>query len=130
MMEVGCESGANEPRPYCLLLHSLFSFSVVLGISERRRKFDELSLPRFAGLGAIGGVIQAVAVTGLWDVFLGGGPNLLPTMAVMMALCSGSSAGSLALARRAHARELLQIDSGVADVGLTEDEARELLRTA
>ena len=104
-------------------------FSVVLGLAEGRRRFHELSLPRFAGWGALGGILQAVILTVGWDVFLGGGPNLLPTMLVMAALCSGSSAGSLALARRAHAKELLEADSNVSDVGLTADEERELLGT-
>ncbi len=31
------------------------AFSVVLGITEGRRRFDEMSLPRFAGWGAVGG---------------------------------------------------------------------------
>ncbi len=31
------------------------AFSGVLGIAEGRRRFDEMSLPRFAGWGAVGG---------------------------------------------------------------------------
>jgi hypothetical protein len=35
-------------------------FSVVLGIVGRRRRFDELSLPRFAALGAVGGLLVSL----------------------------------------------------------------------
>ncbi len=44
-------------------------------------------------------------------------------------LGAGSAAGSLALARRADDKELLEADAGVADIGLTEAEKRELLGT-
>lgn len=32
----------------------------MLGIAERRRRFDELSLPRFAAWGAVGGVLLSL----------------------------------------------------------------------
>src|SRR5678810_645907 len=35
-------------------------FSIVLGIAARRRKFDELSVPRFALWGALGGVMLSL----------------------------------------------------------------------
>jgi hypothetical protein len=40
---------------------------------------------------------------------------------------AGSAAGSLALARRVEDRELLETSEDVAEVGLSEGEARELL---
>ena len=40
---------------------------------------------------------------------------------------SGSAAGSPALARRADDRELLDAGADIADIGLTEEEKRELL---
>ena len=40
---------------------------------------------------------------------------------------AGSASGSLALARRADDRELLEAGADVADIGLTEEEKRELL---
>jgi hypothetical protein len=46
---------------------------------------------------------------------------------VMMLMGAGSAAGSLALARRADDRELLEHSADVADIGLTEEEKRELL---
>lgn len=71
-------------------------FSGVLGIVERRRSFEEMSLPRFAGWGAVGGVLLSVALS----VAIGWGalPLLGPLFAVSGAACA---AGSLALARKA-----------------------------
>ena len=48
-------------------------------------------------------------------------------IAVMTLLGAGSAAGSLALARRVDDRELLDAGADVADIGLTEEEKRELL---
>jgi hypothetical protein len=91
-------------------------FSVVLGIAGRRRRFDELSLPRFAAWGAVGGLLLSllpaamVAVglatvagpdAGLWRVTAAiGGPFIL--------LSAVSASGSLLLARMAEDRELLE----------------------
>ena len=38
------------------------AFSVVLGIAEGRRRFDEMSLPRFAGWGALGGLLVTLVM--------------------------------------------------------------------
>ncbi len=103
------------------------AFSVVLGIAEGRRRFDEMSLPRFAGWGAVGGLlimapvlaVSASAVT-LPFVLVAG------VVGALMGACS--AAGSLALARRADDRELLEHGADVADIGLTEEEKRELLQ--
>ncbi len=46
---------------------------------------------------------------------------------VVALMGAGSAAGSLALARRADDRELLEHGADVADIGLTEEEKRELL---
>jgi len=62
--------------------------------------------------------------------FLGGGGvslDSLMTYSVITLLGMGSAAGSLALARRADDRELLEHGADVADIGLTEEEKRELL---
>ncbi len=102
-------------------------FSTLLGILEGRRRFDEMSLPVFAGIGGtVGGLIAAVlslSTAGPVTLTLVG---LLNTGAVFL-LGAGSAAGSLALARRADDRELLEHGEDVADIGLTEEEKRELL---
>ena len=90
-------------------------FSVVLSLTEGRRRFDQMSIPRFAMWGALGGAIMLLA--------LGEGPGL--TLAFFALLGAGSAAGSLALARRTDDRELLS--DGIAEVGHSRAETRELL---
>ncbi len=41
------------------------AFSVILGLAGRRRRFDEMSLPRFAGWGALGSLLVYVAVSAI-----------------------------------------------------------------
>jgi len=66
-------------------------FSVVLGIAEGRRRFDQMSLPRFAGWGALGGLLLFML---LWS---GGGSTLglVVTASIMSLMCAGSAAGPL-----------------------------------
>ena len=113
----------------------------------RRRTFNEMSLPRFAFLGAVGGLL----LSGL--LLLGGTESWSAsalTSSVITLLGMGSAAGSLALARRADPLlesgesdgliegQYTAADSGPAegaadigadfdDIGLTEEEKRELL---
>ena len=96
------------------------AFSVVLGTAEGRRRLAEMSLPRFAAWGAVGGLLLSMLILGseAWTVVVPG---------VMALLGAASAAGSLALARRADDRELLEHGADVADIGLTEGEKRELL---
>ena len=74
------------------------TFSGVLGIVEGRRRFDQLSLPRFALWGGLGGLlfsgvfVFAAALNAASLLVLG------PVFALSGAGCA---AGSLALARRA-----------------------------
>lgn len=87
------------------------TFAGVLGIMERRRRFDQMSLPRFAGWGALGGFV-------LFFVFaLTAGPGgeplyLAPLFAVAGA---GSAAGTLAVARGAGGSEALQAATGAVE---------------
>lgn len=87
-------------------------FSAVLGVAGRRRRFDELSLPRFAAWGAVGGVLLALLPAALVAVGLAslGRPDAslgeLTAIAVgpLALLSSASAAASLALARKAERR--------------------------
>jgi hypothetical protein len=78
------------------------AFSIVFGIAARRRSFEELSLARFAALGALGGVAAGAFL------MTTGAPLLIIAPAAL--LCAGSASGSLALARRVKARELPESD--------------------
>ena len=100
-------------------------FSTVLGITEGRRRFDEMSLLRFAGWGALGGVILTLPYVLI--VFPGALLVKVIIAGILALIGAGSAAGSLALARRADDRELLEHGADVADIGLTEEEKRELL---
>lgn len=102
------------------------AFSGVLGIVEGRCRFDEMSLPRFAGWGAIGGLLLSVIFVVLANL---GGENLeVLVLGPVFALAgAGSAVGSLALARMAEDREVLDADGGGVRAELSEDDLRELL---
>ena len=95
-------------------------FSVVLGIAERRRTLDALSLPRVAGWGALAGLLIGILP------FVLGTPTddiprwVLPLIitAPITVLSAVSAAASLALARRAENRVLLDGTSDAAARGL------------
>jgi len=103
-------------------------FSTVLRIAEGRRRFDQLSLPRFAVWGAVGGLLLGTLAVVAGVVGLGGITPL--TVAVVSAaglLGAGSATSSLALARKADDQELLEAGQEAGAVGLTEAERRDLL---
>jgi hypothetical protein len=103
-------------------------FSAVLGIAARRRRFNELSLSRFAAWGAVAGLLIGVLPFTLGDVSTERPLWLLGVVIIgpITLLGAVSAAGSLALARRAEKRELLDARGDVAEVGLTERAAQEL----
>jgi hypothetical protein len=108
------------------------TFSAVLGIVGRHRRFDELSIPRFAAWGAAAGLLASLFPAVM--VALGLATPNVPLWQIIAALAGpltiGSAlaaAGSLALARMAGDRELLDASDDVGEVGLTDDEARQLL---
>ena len=80
------------------------TFSGVLGIVGGRRTFDQMSIPRFAGWGAVGGLLFAV----IFVLAAGLGGSVLLVLGPVFALSSAASAaGSLALARKADDQELI-----------------------
>jgi len=106
-----------------------FTFSGVLWIVEGRRRFDQMSLPRFAGWGAVGGLLLSLAF--VFVVALAGDTTLISNLVFLgplFAVAGGScAAGSLALARMAEDQELLDTGADVGEAELTEDKGRELL---
>jgi hypothetical protein len=105
-------------------------FSGVLGLVEGRRRFDQMSLPRFAAWGAAGGFLLAAAF--VLAVSLTGDPAFLWNLVVVGPLfavaAAGSAAGSLALARRAQDPELLETTEDATAVEVSESESRKVLR--
>ncbi len=107
-------------------------FSTVVGIAGRRRRFDELSLTRFAAWGAVGGLLlglfpAAMVAVGLASANGDLGQFTAVIIGPLSLLSAVSAIGSLILARMTEDRELLGASADVADVGLTEGEAQELL---
>ena len=100
--------GFNADAPFPIIFGVLgfvagVTFSGLLALTAGRRRFDQMSLPRFAGWGATGGVLLSAlfakaASLGLGDVLV-----IVPTFAAASAVCAS---GSLALARRAARQEL------------------------
>jgi hypothetical protein len=110
-------------------------FSMVLGIAGRHRRFAELSLPRFAAWGALGGLLLTLFPFALVAVGLGsregsdlGAWQIIAAISGPFILLSAVSAsGSLMLARMGEDRESLEASQDVAEVGLAEGEPQELL---
>jgi hypothetical protein len=96
-------------------LHRRHIFSAVLRLGDGRRRFDELTLPRFALWGGVAGLlVPAIAgvLGGLAGIMIFGGPGLqrgdLVVACMSSLLSAGSAAGSLAIAeesrRHSHVR--------------------------
>ncbi|CAN5699481.1 hypothetical protein BH23GEM9_BH23GEM9_19840 [soil metagenome] len=99
-------------------------FSGILGLVERGRGFHQLSLLRFAGWGAAGGLLFAVLF--VLVVTLSGAGSLLGELVflgpVFAAAGAASAGGALALARRADDRSLVkgEWDAGDPELGYRE----------
>src|SRR5688500_6154388 len=96
-------------------------FSVILWISEGRRRFDELSLPRLTGLGALGGLLMG----GLATADLNAAAPFWVRAVVLIAppiLCAASAASTLMLARRAQGQ--LGTRAELAELAAAQNEAR------
>jgi hypothetical protein len=120
--------GFNPDAPFPLIFGVLgFSagviFSGLLMLTEGRRGFDQLTLPRFAAWGAVGGVLLAAIFTRAASLGWADALAITPTFAVA---CAVSASGSLALARRARMRELPDVRENSAEVALTNRETRRL----
>ncbi len=98
---------ADVPFPLGFGMLGFFAgatFSGVLGLVDGRRRFDQLSIPRFAGWGAVGGLL----FSGIFVLVAGLGVGVLVVLAPVFALSSAASAaGSLVLARKADDQNLL-----------------------
>jgi hypothetical protein len=121
--------GFNTDVPFPLVFGVLgfiagVTFSGVLLVTEGRRSLDQMSLPRFAGWGAIGGFLLSAFFTRVASLGFGDVLAIAPTFMVASALCAS---GTLALARRAERRELSDGRGDRAEAKLTADQKRKLL---
>jgi hypothetical protein len=81
------------------------TFSGVLGLAEGRRSFEQMSLPRFALWGGVGGLLFA----GIFVVAAALGIEAFLGLGIVFALAgAGCASGSLALARRVDDRVLFE----------------------
>jgi len=118
---------ADAPFPLVFGVLGFFAgvtFSAFLALTEGRRRFDQMSLPRFAAWGAIGGLVFAALFAKAASLGWGDVLAIAPTFALASAVCAS---GSLAVARRAVSRELPDIRRNTAEAELTDDEKRKLL---
>lgn len=100
-------------------------FSTVLTLAEGSRRFDELSLPRFGGWGAMGGLVLG----GLSAALVMWGPGLVALkIGAATVLGAASATASLALARRADDQALLEAHEDASDLGPSDDESRRMPR--
>lgn len=104
-------------------------FSGILGLVERGRGFHQLSLPRFAGWGAAGGLLFAILFVLI--VTLTGAGALLDDLVFLgplfAAAGAASAGGALALARRADDRALSDAELDVGEPKLEGQRPRKRL---
>ena len=101
------------------------AFSVILTLTEGRRRFDQMSLPRFGAWGALGSALLCLVVLTAESWQMPGTELLLLGFITVMG--AASAAGSLALARRDDDRVLVEAAAEVSEIGLTPDERLDLL---
>jgi hypothetical protein len=101
-------TGSRPDAPFPLMFGAFgfvagVIFSTVLGVAERRRPFEQMSLTRFAAWGAAAGFSLSAAFVSA--IALAGDPAFIRNLVVVgpafAVAAAASAAGSLALARRA-----------------------------
>ena len=102
-------------------------FSIVLGIAAGRRRLDELSVRKFAGWGAVAGLLLGALPSIIGD-YSDSIPRWLPFVVLgsITLLTTASAAGSLVLARRAASPQLTEGSVGGASFTSAEREPQEL----
>lgn len=121
-------TGFKADAPFPLIFSVLgfiagLTFSAFLMLTEGRRRFEEMSLRRFAAWGATGGVVLAAVFAKAASLGWGDVLAIVPTFALASAVCAS---GSLAVARRAASHELPDASGDSAEAGVTDREKRRL----
>ena len=100
-------------------------FSAIFGSVERGRNVEQMTVPRFAGWGAVGGVVLALLVVAIATLGGDSGAQLLVLAPVFGVAGAASAAGSLALARKGAQRNLLHPGMDTTDFGLHDSDSHE-----
>ena len=121
--------GFNPDAPFPLIFGVLgfiagVTFSGLLVLAEGRRRFDQMSLPRFAGWGAMGGLLLSALFAKAASLGWGDVLALAPTLAIVCAACASAS---LVLARRAERNELVDASGDTAEGTLAGRDERKRL---
>src|SRR4051794_13770955 len=121
--------GFNTDVPFPIVFGALgflagVTFFGILVLTEGRRTFDQMSLPRFAGWGAVGGFLLSGLFTRVASLGWGDVLAIAPTFTLASALCASAS---LTLARRAEKRELSDVHGERGNAKLTDDQKRRLI---
>ena len=119
--------GFNPDAPFPIIFGVLgflagVTFSALLLFAERRRNLDQVSLPRFATWGAVGGILLSAIFVKVASLGWGDAIAVAPLFALASAACAS---GSLALARRAGQPALPGVPRD-ANVELTREEQQRL----
>lgn len=117
VMAVVTRFTADVPFPLFFALLGFIAgliFSAVLALTAGRRSFDQMSLPRFATWGAVGGIVMSAFFARAASLESGDLLMVGATFAIASAVCA---TGSLALARRATRGELPDAGRESAELG-------------
>jgi hypothetical protein len=101
-------------------------FAALLALTAGHRRLDQMSLLRFAGWGAMGGLLLSAPFARAASLGWGDVLAVAPTFALASAVCAS---GSLAIARRALRRDLPGSGGETAEAALADHEKRNLPRT-
>ena len=127
-------TGSRPDAPFPIMLGALgfvagLAFSGVLRLAEGRRRFDQMSLSRFAAWGAaVGFALSATFFLAVSRGDLAFLQYFVVVGPIVTVAAAGCAAGSLALARRAQDRAMLETTEDGAAVGHPEGEPRKPLR--
>jgi len=120
--------GFNPDAPFPLIFGVLgfvagVTFSALVAFTSGRRRFDQMSLTRFAGWGAMGGLLLSAFFAKAASLEWGDVLAIAPTFALASAVCAS---GSLAVARRALRHELPDLRGNSAEVERIDRETQKL----